>query len=165
MFSCGVYGLTVMTQGCGSWNVSSILTRHPISIIAEERNGLLVGLISQRHQVRLLYSATIQAWCGVTVTQQPPNLHDGSSNLSTKAIKLRIVRSDRKCGRARFIAPALKADDPKGSVSSNLTASATHDEHAPAGAFFLPARRVTNAEFSVDSHNAEAASGPMQTST
>ena len=25
----GVYGLTVMTQGCGSWNVSSILTRLP----------------------------------------------------------------------------------------------------------------------------------------
>ena len=29
-----------------------------------------------------------------------------------------------KCGRVRFIAPVLKTDDPKGSVSSNLTASA-----------------------------------------
>ena len=28
-----------------------------------------------------------------------------------------------KCGRVRFIAPVLKTDDPKGSVSSNLTAS------------------------------------------
>ena len=29
-----------------------------------------------------------------------------------------------KCGRVRFIAPVLKTDEPKGSVSSNLTASA-----------------------------------------
>ena len=29
-----------------------------------------------------------------------------------------------KCGRVRFIAPVLKTDESKGSVSSNLTASA-----------------------------------------
>ncbi len=30
-----------------------------------------------------------------------------------------------KCGRVRFIAPVLKTDDQKWSVSSNLTASAS----------------------------------------
>ena len=31
-----------------------------------------------------------------------------------------------KRGRVRLIAPVLKTDDPKGSVSSNLTVSASH---------------------------------------
>ena len=31
-----------------------------------------------------------------------------------------------KCGRVRFIAPVLKTDEQKCSVSSNLTASAKH---------------------------------------
>jgi hypothetical protein len=34
------------------------------------------------------------------------------------------LKIKRKCGRVRFIAPVLKTDEPKGSVSSNLTASA-----------------------------------------
>ena len=35
-----------------------------------------------------------------------------------------LVPLTRKCGRARFIAPVLKTDVSKGTVSSNLTASA-----------------------------------------
>ena len=46
-----------------------------------------------------------------------------------KAVSSNLTRcsSFRKCGRVRFIAPVLKTDEQKCSVSSNLTASAKGD--------------------------------------
>lgn len=51
-----------------------------------------------------------------------------SGEQASKAVRFRSVflYGYWKCGRVRLIAPVLKTDGSKGSVSSNLTASTKH---------------------------------------